>query len=163
MTLIRKFALVLAATVSIASVGVTANNAYAGGVIGDIIEGACGGCGAGKALDQLNGAAGRPFEKQVVRPLMNSYVPGSGDAFIMGQRIQDGLNRGPGPAVQPTPYPQPNGGGYPTAYQPMPQPQMGGACYTPVGVVRGPQFNGPVGTPCWFPTMYGPAQGQVGF
>lgn len=120
-----------------------------------------------RALDNAHAAAGRPLDhmaNQAAGAAANYFVPGSGPAVTQGLEALDQYNRmprPPGPAGQPGGYPQ-NAGGYPTAYQPMPQPQMGGACYTPVGVVRGPQFYGPIGTPCWFPTMYGPAQGQVG-
>lgn len=113
-----------------------------------------------RLLDDAHAAGGRPLDhaaNQAAGAASNFFVPGSGPAVTQGLEALDRYNRmprHPGPAGQP--------GGYPTAYPPMPLPQMGGACYTLVGVMRGPQFYGPIGTPCWFPTMYGPAQGRVG-
>jgi len=39
--------------------------ASAGGFLGDIIEGACGGCGAGKTLDRVHRELGNPLDQAV--------------------------------------------------------------------------------------------------
>lgn len=40
-----------------------ASPAFAGGFIGDIVEGVCGNCGAGRALDRANEQLGKPAEQ----------------------------------------------------------------------------------------------------
>ncbi len=55
--------------------------AHAGGVGGDLIEGLCGGCGAGKALDRLNKDLGHPAEKLGAGIIEAYGPPGSGAAM----------------------------------------------------------------------------------
>jgi hypothetical protein len=59
---IKQITTFLAAGMVVASVAAFSTPASAGGVLGDIIEGACGGCGAGRALDQAHTQMGRPLD-----------------------------------------------------------------------------------------------------
>jgi hypothetical protein len=56
--LMKKLIIAAAAALATAS-----TSAFAGGFLGDIIEGACGNCGAGKALDQANKDMGQPVDQ----------------------------------------------------------------------------------------------------
>jgi hypothetical protein len=51
--------------------------ASASGFLGGLIEGACGGCGVGRALDRANAQSGHIFEHGVAA-LSNYFIPGSG-------------------------------------------------------------------------------------
>jgi hypothetical protein len=49
--------------------------AMAGGLIGDLVEGACGGCGAGRALDQAHKQIGRPLDHAAAGVARSYGVP----------------------------------------------------------------------------------------
>jgi len=51
------------------------NSAMAGGLIGDIIEGACGNCGAGRALDEAHRNIGQPLDHAAALAAKKYGVP----------------------------------------------------------------------------------------
>ena len=61
----------VAAVVSMSAV----SNAQAGGFFGDLIEGACGGCGAGRALDRAHKELGNPLDRAGAAVAQSHGVP----------------------------------------------------------------------------------------
>ena len=59
----------------------------AGGVIGDLIEIGCGGCGVGRFADHVNAQNGNIFDHGVAAAA-NTVIPGSGTALEAGWQLQ---------------------------------------------------------------------------
>lgn len=65
----------------------TSQSSQAGGVIGDLIEIGCGGCGVGRFADHVNAQNGNIFEHGVAAAA-NSVIPGSGTFLEAGWQVQ---------------------------------------------------------------------------
>jgi len=127
-------------------------NAYAGGDLGNLIKSIVPGSEViVDPLDQIN--AQTKIAEQLAAQAMNSYIPGSGTAYMATVIPQGG-------GVIPAPqrgggFAAPNGGGfYPV------QQQLGARCATPQGVF-GPGPVQPVGAFCQAMTQWGPMNGQI--
>ncbi|MCG8004244.1 MAG: hypothetical protein JAY88_12395 [Candidatus Thiodiazotropha lotti] len=75
-------------TTSMLLIALTSTGANAGGLFGDLIEGVCGGCGAGRALDQVHAGMGRPLDYAGANAV-NTVAPGVGTLWL----AQDHLKR----------------------------------------------------------------------
>ncbi len=92
----KKLAMGVAVCALVVSGSSVFNSAKAGGFFGDLIEGACGNCGVGRALDDANARSGHLFEHGVAA-ISNYFIPGSGvvlEGVWTAQDIRNAYERG---------------------------------------------------------------------
>lgn len=82
------------------SFAIVSAGAFAGGLLGDIIEGVCGNCGAGKALDKVHKDLGKPLDVPG-RVLRETVVESAGP--LLGQAIRHSRDDARSAGVRPIP------------------------------------------------------------
>jgi hypothetical protein len=81
--------LVVAVVTSASAMAALSGSASAGGLIGDLIEGACGGCGVGRALDDAHRQLGNPLDQAGAAAAQSYGVPVSPHCATSGGIVAD--------------------------------------------------------------------------